>query len=218
VNTLWHAFSQPGSVPAQFLTNIKPKKSFMNTNTESPHPVAQARPQFLKPISNSASITLGIVLVAVGLLIPCAQAAMPVATVDQDFMLAAAQGGMTEVKLGELAATNGQRAEVRDFGQMMAKDHTAINGDLKTLAAQKGVSLPATLDAKHQGKVDKMSALTGAGFDEAYVKGMIKAHQQDAKAFKAELAATPDADLKSFLEKTIPVVEAHLQKIKTLKE
>jgi len=159
-------------------------------------------------------------LMAAGLLlaVPSAKAQPAVSLADTKFILAAAQGGMTEVKLGELAATNGQRAEVRDFGQMMAKDHTAINGDLKTLAAQKGVSLPATLDAKHQGKVDKMSALTGAGFDEAYVKGMIKAHQQDAKAFKAELAATPDADLKSFLEKTIPVVAAHLQKIKTLKE
>jgi putative membrane protein len=44
----------------------------------------------------------------------------------------------------------------------MVKDHTAINGDLKALAAQKGVTLPDSLDAKHQGMVDKMSALTGS--------------------------------------------------------
>ena len=160
----------------------------------------------------SASIATGLLLA-----VPCAKAQTAVSLADTNFILAAAQGGITEVELGELAATNGLRAEVRDFGQMMVKDHTAINGDMKTLAAQKGVSLPASLDAAHQGMVDKMSALTGSGFDDAYVKGMIKAHKQDARAFKAELAATQDADIKSFLEKTIPVVEAHLQHIKVIK-
>jgi putative membrane protein len=101
---------------------------------------------------------------------------------------------------------------------MMVKDHTAINDDLKVLAAQKGVTLPDSLDAKHQAMVDKMAALTGPGFDDAYINGMIKAHQKDAKAFKAEAAATQDADLKSFLDKSIPVVEAHLQHVTAMKK
>ena len=190
----------------------------MNTNTESQHAVGQGRPQFLKLISNSASIILGMVLVAVGLMVPCARAAMPVTTADQDFILAAAQGGMTEVKLGELAAANGMRVDVKEFGQMMVKDHTAINDNLKALAAQKGVTLPDSLDAEHQAMVDKMSALTGAAFDDAYISGMIKAHTKDAKAFKAEAAATKDVDIKSFLDKSIPVVEAHLQHVTALKK
>jgi putative membrane protein len=194
------------------------KKSPMNTNTQSQHAVGQGRPQFLKLISNSASATLGIVLVAVGLLVPCANAATPVATADQDFMLAAAQGGMTEVKLGELAAANGTRPDVKDFGKMMVKDHTAINDDMKALAALKGVTLPDSLDAKHQKMVDEMSALTGAAFDDAYIAGMINAHTKDAKAFAAESAATKDVDIKSFLDKSIPVVEAHLQHVTAMKK
>jgi len=110
------------------------------------------------------------------------------------------------------------RADVKDFGQMMVKDHTAINDDLKALAAQKGVTLPDGLDAKHQAMVDKMSALTGTKFDDAYIAGMIKAHTKDAKAFKAESAATSDADIKIFLDKSIPVVDAHLQHITAMKK
>jgi putative membrane protein len=169
---------------------------------------------------NSASATLGMTLLAVGLLIavPGANAATTVSTADQGFILAAAQGGMTEVKLGELAAQKGMRDDVKAFGQMMVKDHTAINDDLKSLAAQKGVTLPDSLDAKHQGMVDKMAALTGSAFDDAYIAAMIKGHKQDAKAFKAESAATTDADIKSFLDKSIPTVEAHLQHITTMKK
>jgi putative membrane protein len=173
---------------------------------------------FLKPIYKFASVTLGMALLAVGLLVPSANAAMTISTADQGFILAAAQGGMTEVKLGELAATNGMRADVKEFGQMMVKDHTAINDDLKALATQKGVSLPGSLDAKHQVMVDKMTALTGSEFDDAYIKGMVKAHQKDAKAFKAESVATQDADIKSFLDKSIPVVESHLQHVTAMKK
>jgi|SRR5665213_1946432 len=188
----------------------------MNTNAQSQHATGQGLLQFSKLIFHSAPATLAMTLIAIGLLlaVPSAKAK----TTDQDFMLAAAQGGMTEVKLGELAATNGTRPDVKEFGQMMVTDHTAINNDLKALAAQKGVALPDSLDAKHQAMVDKMSALTGADFDKAYIAGMIKDHKKDAKEFKAESAATQDADIKSFLDKSIPVVEAHLQHITAMKK
>jgi putative membrane protein len=190
----------------------------MNMNTKSMQAVEQDKTRFLKLISNSASATLGMALMAVGLLVPCARADTTVATADRGFILAAAQGGMTEVKLGELAAQKGLRDDVKEFGQMMVKDHTAINDDLKALAAQKGVTLPGSPDAKHQGMVDKMAALSGPAFDDAYIATMIKAHQQDAKAFKAESAATKDVDIKSFVDKSIPVVEEHLKLITTMKK
>jgi putative membrane protein len=191
----------------------------MNTNNESKHADKQGNAQFSKLISSTA-IRLGMALMAAGLLlaVPCAKAEMMISMADTNFILAAAQGGMTEVKLGELASANGMRDDVKEFGRMMVKDHTTINDNLKALAAQKGVTLPENLDAKHQGMVAKLAALTGSGFDDAYINGMIKAHQKDAKAFNAESATTQDADIKSFADKTIPVVEAHLQHITALKK
>jgi len=168
---------------------------------------------------NSVSITMGLALVAAGLLIavPGANAATAASDADRDFILAAAQGGMTEVKLGELAAQNGKRSEVKEFGRLMVKDHAAINDNLKALAVQKGVTLPDSLDAKHQAMVDKMAALTGSEFDNAYIAGMIKDHKADAKEFKATSVETKDADIKSFVDKSIPVVERHLKQITAMK-
>jgi putative membrane protein len=192
----------------------------MNTNTESKPAVERAQARFPQLIVSSAAARLGMALVAVGLLVavPRAKAQTTLAAADHDFILAAAQGGMTEVKLGELAVQKGLRDDVKAFGQMMVKDHTAINGDLKALAAQKGVTLPASLDAKHQRMVDKMAALTGAEFDAAYIADMIKDHQMDAKEFKAVSAATKDADIKSFVDKSIPVVAEHLKRITAMKK
>ena len=159
-------------------------------------------------------------LLAAGLLItvPRANAAITVSMADKNFILAAAQGGMTEVKLGELAATGGMRDDVKEFGQMMVKDHTAINDDLKTLAAQKGITLPHRLAAEHQSMVDRMAALTGPRFDNAFLIVMIQVHEKDAKAFKAESAATQDADIKHFLDAATPIVQSHLQQATALKK
>jgi len=195
------------------------KQSIMNNHTESLHTSERAKSWLPNLTANSAIARLGM-LMAMGLLFaaPCARAETTVATADSDFILAAAQGGMTEVKLGELAAQKGTRDDVKAFGQMMVKDHTAINGDLKTLAAKKGVTLPDSLDAKHEGMVDKLTALAGSEFDDAYIAAMIKGHKKDAKAFKAESAATQDADVKSFLDKSIPVVEGHLKHISAMQK
>jgi putative membrane protein len=198
VNTPYRALRQPGIFLPQRLKQISTEQLLMNIN--------------------SASATLGMALMAVGLLVPRVNAATTVSMADKDFILAAAQGGMTEVKLGELASRNGMRDDVKAFGQRMVKDHSAINDDLKALATQKDVTLPDSLDAKHQGMVDKMAALTGSEFDDAYIAGMIKDHKMDAKEFKAESAATQDADIKSFLDKSIPIVDEHLKRITAMKK
>ena len=192
----------------------------MNNNTKSPRAVKHNKAGYLKLVYNSVAARLGIALVAGGLLlaVPGAQAEMNVSTADSNFIVAAAQGGMTEVKLGELAARKGTRDDVKAFGQLMVKDHTAINADLKTLATQKGVTLPAALDAKHQGMVDKMEALSDSKFDSAYIADMIKDHKADAKEFKAESAETKDADVKRFVDKSIPIVNTHLQHITAMKK
>jgi putative membrane protein len=191
----------------------------MNIHTETKHAVEQDTVRPSQLIGRSPAARLALFLTAgLFLAVPCIKAETSLAQADKDFILAAAQGGMTEVKLGELAAQKGTRDDVKAFGRLMVKDHTAINGDLTALAAQKGVTLPDSLDAKHQRMLDKMSAMTGAEFDSAYVSSMIKDHKMDAKEFKAESAATRDADVRTFVDKTLPVVEGHLQLITTMKK
>lgn len=190
----------------------------MNIETESKPGAARDKARLLSIVPATVPVTLGMVLVVAGLLVSSAHAATVVSEADKAFMLAAAQGGMTEVKLGELAVQNGARDDVKSFGKMMVKDHTAINNDLKALAMEKGVSLPASLDVKHQGMVDKMAALTGPAFDQVYVQDMVKDHKMDAREFKAVSAATKDLDIKNFVDKSIPIVGEHLKRITAMKK
>lgn len=129
---------------------------------------------------------------------------------DRKFVMNAAMGGMAEVSLGQLAVQKASSADVRQFGQRMVDDHTKANDNLKQVAAQKGLTLPTALDAKHQADMDKLSKLSGDAFDRAYMKDMVKDHQQDTKEFQNEANKGQDADIKSFASTTLPVLQEHL--------
>jgi putative membrane protein len=53
-----------------------------------------------------------------------ADAKSALSSADRKFIEKAAQGGVAEVQMGKLAAQKAQSAEVKQFGEHMAKDHT----------------------------------------------------------------------------------------------
>jgi putative membrane protein len=131
---------------------------------------------------------------------------------DQKFMMEAATAGMEEVELGRLAATHASSDAVKQFGQRMVDDHSKANDELMQIASTKGVTLPTALDDKHKADVTKMSQLSGAAFDSAYVKEAgVKDHNKAAKLFQGEADKGKDADLKAFAAKTLPTVQDHLR-------
>lgn len=135
---------------------------------------------------------------------------------DNAFIEKAAQGGMTEVELGKLAEEKASSSDVKQFGSMMVTDHSKADAELKGLAAKKGVTVPSTLDAKHQASVDKLRSLSGTAFDRAYVQAMVKDHEKDAAEFRRASTSAQDPDVKSFADNTLKVVETHLSDIKSI--
>jgi len=134
---------------------------------------------------------------------------------DQQFMEKAAQGGLAEVQLGNLAAQKAQSPEVKQFGQRMASDHSKANDQLKQVASQKNVNLPTDMDSSTKREFDKLQKLSGAQFDREYMKNMVSDHEKDIKEFKNESKSAKDADLKAFVDKTLPTLEDHLTQAKS---
>ncbi len=136
---------------------------------------------------------------------------------EKTFIMKAANGGMTEVALGKVAADKGQMQEVKDFGKQMVTDHSKANNDLKSVASNLGVTVPDKVDSKHQAMIDKFSKMSaGDAFDKAYVKDMVKDHEMDISEFEKAEKEVKNADLKSFIEKTVPVMKEHLEMVKKM--
>jgi len=129
---------------------------------------------------------------------------------DRDFMIKAAQGGMAEVKTGNLAATQAQNSKVKAFGERMVKDHSQANDKLMALAQSKGVTLPTKPDSKDQHTLEHLQGLSGTDFDKAYADDMVKDHKTDVREFERAANNASDPDVKSFAQQTLPTLKHHL--------
>ena len=130
---------------------------------------------------------------------------------DAKFVEKAAQGGLAEVQLGQLAQQKAQSDDVKSFAKRMVDDHSKANDELKKVAEGKNIMLPTALDKKDQKLLDKLGKLDGAKFDHEYMEHMVGDHKKDVKEFEHEAKHGKDADLQAFAEKTLPTLRDHLQ-------
>jgi len=140
--------------------------------------------------------------------------------VDQstaDFMVKVADVGMTEVKLGQMAQDKGTNQRVKNFGSMMVKDHSQAGDELKRLARNKNVTLPATPGDDHQKKIDDLDKKTGKDFDKAYMNAMVDGHQSAVNDFEKN-TDNKDPDVKAWVDKTLPTLKIHLDSAKAIKK
>ena len=135
---------------------------------------------------------------------------------DKKFMTEAAQGGLAEVQLGQLASQRATSDAVKQFGQRMVQDHTQANTQLKQLASQKGVTLPTTIGSENQKVKQQLSKLSKTRFDKAYTNDMVKDHEKDVSLFQSEAQGGQDPDVKAFAAQTLPTLQEHLQMAKSI--
>ena len=166
-----------------------------------------------------------------------------ISNADKDFVHDLMVAGNAEIQLGNLASSRAGKAEVKEFGQMMVKDHTAAGDQLNQIATRNNVDAgAAAIDDKHQKLITKLSALKGADFDREYMKAMVDGHQdvldtlQKRVDEKDRLAVATgqkpkdvnvkpepandsfEASVNQWAADTLPVVKGHLEKAKALKD
>ncbi len=132
-------------------------------------------------------------------------------TADMTFAKKAAQGGMAEVNLGQLAQQKGSSDTVKSFGKRMVDDHSKANEQLKSVASKDNIQLPASVDAKDQATYDRLSKMSGAAFDRAYAQDMVKDHQEDIAEFQKEANSGKNPDVRNFAQETLPTLQEHLK-------
>ena len=135
---------------------------------------------------------------------------------DVKFIKHEAAAGMAEVKISELAVTKADHADVKALATTLVTDHTAVNAELAGLAKQKGVELSAVIAPAHAATVQKLEKLSGADFDKEFLSVIIADHKKCIKSFETASKDAKDADLRSWVDKTIPALKSHLEKAEAL--
>ena len=137
---------------------------------------------------------------------------------DANFVAKAWTGGIHEVELGKLAATNAADAEVKKFAERMVADHSKANEDLKPLARAANISLPEKLTADQQKEIDRFKTLKGADFDRAYMAHQVKDHEKCEALCSRAIKELKDPGLKAFATKSLPTIQEHLKTARAIND
>lgn len=136
---------------------------------------------------------------------------------DRKFVQKAAESGMFEVQVAQLAASKATDPQVKSFASMLVDHHTKANNELVQLANAKKVELPAAPPRGKRRDIEQLGKKTGAEFDREFVRDVgIKAHEKDIKLFEKASKDLKDPDLKAFVDRTLPGLREHLAQAQKL--
>ena len=120
-----------------------------------------------------------------------------------------------DIETGELAARQGHSRKVREFGEMLARDHKVVRQQGRDLAAKLGVTpTPPTNDQSakdHAAAMRRLKALKGEAFDRAFLQHEVAFHKAVIDAVTSTLLpAIHNAEVKDLVVKVAPAFQAHM--------
>lgn len=92
---------------------------------------------------------------------------------DKQYAQAMAARGIMEIRLGQMALDKAQREEVKAVARRMIKDYLVWNDGMTKAGAKLKIDLPTDIDTRQKVAFDKIAALSGPAFDQAYLKEVI---------------------------------------------
>ena len=119
----------------------------------------------------------------------------------------AGQAGLAEEPDGAGARRGDHHRQGPHGGECVAEE----------VAKSEGVKLPADTDAKHKAAYAKLSGLSGAAFDKAYIANQVNDHDNTVNLINHEEESTHNAPLMKFLDVTFPKIKMHTKMLHQIK-
>ncbi|MFN2542663.1 MAG: DUF4142 domain-containing protein [Chthoniobacterales bacterium] len=149
-------------------------------------------------------------------------AADTTAPTDPQIAMIAVTADTVDIEAGKLAAEKSSNPKVKEFAEMMVRDHGSVNKKATDLAAKLKLTPEAsdtsrTLKSNGDKMLAKLRGLSGAEFDKAYVDNEVAYHEAVIKTVTETLIPnTKNAELKALLESAGPIFNSHLTHAKEL--
>ena len=112
---------------------------------------------------------------------------------------------LSEIDSSNLAIQKASSEEVRTFASIMLNEHTGMLQDTRQLAQQINVDpetplLASTVGKRHQETMEELRRISGADFDQAYLKYQIQMHDQAIGLVENTADAVDDRRLQQHLK------------------
>jgi putative membrane protein len=154
---------------------------------------------------------------AFALIVPATSAtAADTANAGATFLQKAAEANAAEIKTSQAAQTRAVDPAVKAFADRMVDEHTANEHALDALAKKRNVTVGAEPDPDRQIRIGSLQQLKGSAFDRAYMNAMVDEHAQTISLFENASRTIDDAEIRQFIDATLPLLREHAEAARTL--
>ncbi len=134
-----------------------------------------------------------------------------------EYVAMAGSGDMYEIQSSQTVLQTTQDPKIRTFAQMMIKHHTKSTADVKAAAAKSRIKpKPPMLMPAHAELLTQLQAETGPARDQTYIAQQKQAHAQALELHKSYAQGGTAPALKMAAAKIVPVVQQHIDMLKTM--
>ena len=136
-----------------------------------------------------------------------------------DYVKLAADGDNYEIQSSKLALSRSKQAGVKSLARQMITDHMQTSKSLMAALsnADRKIAPPSmTLSSANMSKIELLKKAPRASFDSLYLQQQLQAHQMAWSLHKGYATTGTDPALKQVASTAVPIVEMHLQHLKTM--
>lgn len=135
---------------------------------------------------------------------------------DARFLVEAASYNMLATKLSEAAIKSAYSASVVRLAKENLEQHVEMGKELKKLARQEDVILPAEMNEQHQKLLAELVSSDRREFDKAYVRILKQASEEGSQRY-AEMATNAKSDdIRAFAARKLDLFESHETELETV--
>jgi putative membrane protein len=135
---------------------------------------------------------------------------------DRGFVLQASGAHMAAIRFGQLAMEKGATEKVREIGKEMVDTHTAFSDKLReTARTSANVILPIPrLTASQQRDYQRLSRLSGAEFDRAFLDAVLRVQQETIQSFNNEALNGQSPAIREFANQSLPQLNERVRTVR----
>jgi predicted outer membrane protein len=134
----------------------------------------------------------------------------PLGPADRDVLIRVRTAGLWEGPVGQQAQKLAGSTRVKEVGQQLFADHTALDVQVRQVAAQLRVQLPDQPTREQQGWIDELAGKHGDDYDRTFADRLRAAHGKVFGIVAAVRSGTRNDLVRSFAQTGINVVMKHM--------
>lgn len=120
--------------------------------------------------------------------------------------------------LSRVALVKSSNPDVREYAKRQVDDHTATLHELVALIQKKQIAPPSDMAVVEDVALTRLNEAPALLFDQAFVETMVKNDEREVAEYQGADKIVQDLDLRAFVDKTLPLMQKHLQTARDLEK